>query len=171
MRRVPVAALLVVVTGICFQARGNGSEVSTNSSTGYVTKSGDEKSPGPFGEAGPMADKRPDLPFLVSQVNGIHQAPIARRHHRVMLSWKPGADWIPGEPSLTGNGIVGYNVYRCDGLITKCVRLNTEPVATPDYVDAHVQSGRIYYYATTAVNQSGGQSRPSNIVRVEIPLP
>ena len=175
MRRGPVAALLVFVAGICFQARGSVSEVSTGPptghTTGYLTRISDEKGRGRRGETDSRVGERLDLPVLVSQVNGIHQPTAARRHHRVMLSWKPGADWIPGEPSLTGSGIVGFNVFRCDGLITKCVRLNAEPVTTPDYIDEHVQSGRMYYYATTAVNQSGGQSRPSNVVRVVIPVP
>lgn len=167
MKRVPVAAaFLLLAVGFFFQARGNGSELSRDStSPSSLTKSGDEISLRPFAATEPDGSSPPVSP-LVSQLARVHPTKGTHlKHHRVLLSWQPG------QVIMAIGEIISYNVYRCGGVSTKCTKLNAEPVETPEYVDDRVQGGRVYFYATTAVNQEGKQSRPSNLVRVAIPFP
>jgi hypothetical protein len=51
------------------------------------------------------------------------------------------------------------------------MRINTDPIVTPEFVDDHVRSGHTYYYAAMAVNDDGKHSHPSNVVRVVVPFP
>lgn len=174
MRASPVSvAVFVVLSGICLHLWGTNGEVPTDSSpTNYLTKPGAGTIIQESVEAGPRAGKIPDSPLL-SQADVPHPADRANsgfqrriaRPHRVTLSWQPSAN------ALTNDDFVGYNVYRCS-VSSRCVRINTDgPVPIPEYVDDQVRGGHIYYYATTAVNQAGKQSHPSNVVRVVIPLP
>jgi hypothetical protein len=78
--------------------------------------------------------------------------------HRVTLSWKPS-------PSA----VIGYNVYRRGPEGT--TKINAAPVGLTSYVDSSVQPGQTYYYATKAVRADGTESKPSNEVKVLIPLP
>jgi hypothetical protein len=67
----------------------------------------------------------------------------------------------------TSTGIAGYNVYRAttqtatlaNGLYTK---VNSSLVAGITYIDSTVSAGVIYYYVTTAVNNTGVESAASN---------
>jgi hypothetical protein len=174
MRAVPVAvAVFVVLSGICLQLWGTNGEVPTNSAPrSYLTKSGAGTVIQESVEAGPRAGRTPDTPWL-SQADQPHPADGANsgfqgrtvRPHRVTLSWQPSAN------ALTNDDFVGYNVYRCGGLSSRCTRINRDPVPIPEYVDEQVRGGHVYYYATTAVNQAGKQSHPSNVVKVVIPFP
>jgi hypothetical protein len=164
MRRVPVvAAFLVVVSGIYFQARINSHEVPTNTAISYPKESSSDVRLIDTGlHLGTVSGSTP----LLSQIAGATPTNITEaKHHKVMLSW------TPSEISATGGEIMGYYIYRCAGSSTKFFKLNHDPVNAPEYVDENVRSGRIYYYVATAVNRAGKQSRPSNLVRVVIPLP
>jgi hypothetical protein len=168
MRTVPVAAaLLVILGGISFAARGNSRETRTDSAPhNYLTKSSDGKSGQELALPGPRVGKTSDSPFLVSQEVG--SPPDGRRRpkpHRVTLSWEPS------QSGVESGDTVGYNVFRCGGASARCVRINTDLVIGPSYVDYQVRAGSTYFYATTAVNQAGRQSRRSNIVKVVIPFP
>ena len=166
MRRRPVvAALLVIVGGVCFQVRGNTDHALTDSmSAGYPNRTTTEGKSlaGPI-TAAPRAGKTADSPLLVSQ---LHQA----KQHRVMLSWYPS---LP--TTLEGKDLIsGYNVYRRrerGTMYTKYTRINSDLVTDTTYVDATVRSGQFYDYQTTAVNYQGIESVPSNHIRVEIPFP
>ena len=76
----------------------------------------------------------------------------------VYLSWA----------ASTSPHVVGYNIYRHDssGSYTK---INSSLDVDTNYVDASIVSSGTYYYATTAVNSSGQESSPSNVVKVVIP--
>ena len=168
MRTVPVAAaLLVIVGGICFEVRGNSRETRTDSAPhNYLAKSSDGESAQELVLPGTRAGKTSDSPFLISQEVG--SPSDERRHpkpHRVTLSWEPS------QSGVESGDTVGYNVFRCGGPSVRCVKLNTDLVIGPSYVDYQVRAGRTYFYATTAVNQAGRQSRRSNIVKVVIPFP
>jgi len=81
--------------------------------------------------------------------------------HSVTLSWQAPA-------VKPGSRIVGYNVYRRaeDGL--PFVKI-ADRVPEPHYEDPLVASGRTYVYAVTSVDQSGRESRFSQIARATIP--
>ncbi len=77
--------------------------------------------------------------------------------HSVQLNWQ----------ASTSSGVTGYDVYRSSvsggyyGLRASVNSLN--------YKDTSVQSGATYYYAVTAVNSGGLQSKYSNQVKAVIP--
>jgi fibronectin type 3 domain-containing protein len=72
--------------------------------------------------------------------------------------------WIPS-PS---NDVVGYNVYRSTQLKGPFVRINPDLDVYPNYSDYPVQPGTVYYYAVTAVNSDGTESRYSKKLRVPV---
>lgn len=165
MRRVPVtAALLLMVGGFSFQVRGNGgTALKDSTSAGYFANRSAEKNFKRLTGAGPSADKPPGLPLLVSQ---LHEA----KQHRVVLSWNSSAPvGVSGEDL-----IAGYNVYRrreVGTVYTQYIRINSDLVTDTSFVDDSVRAGRFYDYQTTAVNNQGVESGPSNQIRVEIPFP
>ncbi len=80
--------------------------------------------------------------------------------HRVSLTWD----------TSTSSNVTGYYVYRATqsgGPYTKLSSLLT----TTSYVDASVQAGQTYYYATTAADSAGAESAYSNQVATSIPTP
>lgn len=82
------------------------------------------------------------------------------QEHRVTLTWQPS----PSTPEAT---VVGYNVYRRTTPGTPYVRIATR-VSGPPYEDRMVNGRTTYYYAVTAVDQGGRESRFSSVVRVEV---
>jgi hypothetical protein len=77
----------------------------------------------------------------------------------------------------TSSGVSGYNVYRAttstatlsNGLYTK---VNSAPVVGITYIDTTVSAGVVYFYVTTAVNNSGVESVASNQFQASsIPTP
>ena len=85
------------------------------------------------------------------------KAPV---QHVVSLNWQ----------SSPSNDVVAYNVYRSStkggpyGLIASAVQGLT-------YGDVTVQSGTIHYYVTTAPDDTGQESAPSNEVTAAVPSP
>lgn len=83
----------------------------------------------------------------------------AAPQHNVALSWNPSSSTV-----------VGYNVYRgttSGGPYSKINALNADTT----YTDSSVQSGKIYFYVTTAVDASGNESANSNQTQAVIPTP
>ncbi|MFZ0283934.1 MAG: fibronectin type III domain-containing protein [Terriglobales bacterium] len=160
MRGVPVAAALLVVSGIYFQAVGNSGRISKDNGPVSLASIGAEKNLQQLTE--PRLRQPTNSASLISQL--VAKPPVQLVRHRVRLSWKPSEIGM-------GNHIVGYNVYRGSGANVKFSKLNSDPIPVPEYIDDQVRSGWIYYYATTAVNESGRQSRPSTIVTVAVPFP
>ena len=79
-------------------------------------------------------------------------------NHVVDLSWKASST----------KDVVGYNVYRGpDGATWK--RINASTVASTLYSDSTVANNTTYYYAATAVNIYGHESRKTPTVEVLIP--
>ena len=72
--------------------------------------------------------------------------------------------WSPD----TSADLAGYNVYRHEegGQPEK---LNAEPVKTPAYRDAAVQSGKKYFYSVTAVDVRGNESAQSEEASESVP--
>jgi Abnormal spindle-like microcephaly-assoc'd, ASPM-SPD-2-Hydin len=78
--------------------------------------------------------------------------------HRVTLSWHAGH-----------RSAMGYNVYRSNSSNGPFSKIDFVPGSTTSYVDRSVQSGRTYYYATTAVGRNGKESKHSNHAQAVIP--
>ncbi len=78
--------------------------------------------------------------------------------HSVTLSWH-----------ASGAKTVGYNVYRATASKGPFAKINTHPDPAANFTDASVRSGQTYFYVTTALNQSGKESKYSNRVQVTIP--
>jgi fibronectin type 3 domain-containing protein len=85
----------------------------------------------------------------------------ARTSHSVTVSWE-----APKSPS--GALIVGYNVYRKSKEDSGYARIATR-VQGPPYEDTHVTSGHTYFYAVTAVDKTGRESRLSENIQAKIP--
>jgi len=81
--------------------------------------------------------------------------------HSVTLMWR--APNLPAKVSL-----VGYNVYRWTTSDSRHLRIATQ-VSGPPYEDRQVVSGETYFYAVTAVDQSGRESRLSENIQATIP--
>jgi len=65
--------------------------------------------------------------------------------------------------------LAGYRVYRSESEGARGTALTPEPLPTPAYRDAAVQSGHRYWYSVSAVDRAGNESSPSAVVTVEIP--
>jgi hypothetical protein len=81
--------------------------------------------------------------------------------HSVTLTWQ-------APPPKKGVTVLAYNVYRRTGEGGSFVKI-ADKVAGPPYEDRMVNSGRIYFYVVTTVDQVGRESRFSAETRAEIP--
>lgn len=84
---------------------------------------------------------------------------VAGTDHSVLLTWTPS-------PSP---GASGYNVYRSNASGAGFSKINAAPVSALTYSDGTVVDGLTYYYATTAVDLSGGESTYSEQIQIVIP--
>lgn len=82
------------------------------------------------------------------------------RSHSADLTWKASA-----------SRVVGYNVYRSEKAGGPYAKLTSSPIQATNYIDRAVQSGRIYFYAVTAVDSKGKESVHSNHAKASIPSP
>jgi hypothetical protein len=75
-----------------------------------------------------------------------------------------GLSWIPS----TSTDVVGYNVYRSlDGATWKKVNVST--IAWTLYDDSTVANNTTYYYAATAVDVYGRESRKTPSIKAIVP--
>jgi hypothetical protein len=81
----------------------------------------------------------------------------AAAKHVVDLSWTGST-----------SDVVGYNVYRSPDKAT-WKKVNASLVGSTLYSDSTVASGSTYYYAVTAVDNSGVQSSKSAAVKAVVP--
>jgi fibronectin type 3 domain-containing protein len=82
----------------------------------------------------------------------------AATNHVVDLSWQ----------ASTSPNVTGYNIYRSpDGATWQ--KLNPSLIASTVYADSTVADSSTYYYAATAVNVGGQESKKSTSVEVTIP--
>lgn len=85
---------------------------------------------------------------------------IATAQHTVTLKWTPST-----------SSVTGYRVYRGTATGGPYSSLSSSTLVSASYVDTSVQSGKTYFYVTTAVNSSGVESVKSNEVKAAIPTP
>jgi len=76
-------------------------------------------------------------------------------------------DWTAAVPGT--DPVVGYNVYRGPGSSGPWTKLTPSPINQLDYNDSAIQLGQTYFYYVTAVDSSGVESSPSNIVSGTVP--
>jgi fibronectin type 3 domain-containing protein len=57
--------------------------------------------------------------------------------------------------------LAGYRIYRREGGDLR--RLNVEPVATTEFTDTSVASGRTYIYRVVSVDKTGNESTPQEV--------
>jgi hypothetical protein len=82
----------------------------------------------------------------------------AAANHVVDLSWQ----------ASTSSNVVGYNVYRSpDGTTWK--KINASLIASTLYSDSTVANSTTYYYAATAVDNSGHESSKTAAVKAVVP--
>ena len=80
------------------------------------------------------------------------------RNHVVDVDWK----------ASTSKDVVGYNMYRApDGSTWK--KVNVSLIPSTLYADSGVANGSTYYYAATAVDITGHESKKSAMVKVVVP--
>lgn len=72
--------------------------------------------------------------------------------------------WAPD----TDADLAGYNLYRHEPG-AEPAKVNAEPVKTPSYRDAHVVSGKTYFYSVSAVDLRGNESRRSEETSEQVP--
>jgi hypothetical protein len=88
-----------------------------------------------------------------------HGTPLPQ--HSVALSWDASGD----------SNVVGYNVYRSNNFGGPYTQINSELDPLTNYTDGTVQGGQTYFYAATALDTDGLESKPSNIAKAVIPFP
>jgi hypothetical protein len=86
----------------------------------------------------------------------------AAPQHSVALSWNA--------VTAGTSGVVGYNVYRGTQTGGPYSQINAMNAST-SYIDNTVQSGRTYFYVTTAVDGNAQESTFSNQVQAVVPSP
>jgi fibronectin type 3 domain-containing protein len=105
--------------------------------------------------------KRLLLRLLVLAIFALVSCHSESQRHIVTLTWD-------ASPSTAEAKVVGYNVYRRTLPGTPFEKLASH-IPGPSYEDDKVNSSTIYFYAVTALDQRGRESRLSNVIRVEIP--
>jgi len=81
--------------------------------------------------------------------------------HSVSLNWT----------ASTSSNVTGYHVYRGTVSNGPYTKLTTSPVSLTSYTDYSVQSGKTYYYVTTAVDSTANESIYSNEAPAVVPIP
>lgn len=82
----------------------------------------------------------------------------AAAQHSVTLGW-----------SASATRVKGYNVYRSEAPSPRYSKLNDALDTETGFTDVSVESGKTYFYVTTAVSAAGIESSYSNRVEATIP--
>ena len=103
-----------------------------------------------------------NISFLSNASNSPHgEAFIAnatQAAHSVSLAWH-----------VDKSNAVGYNIYRGVQATGPFTKINSKLNSAPTFTDSSVEPGLTYFYATTAVNKRGKESKYSKPVEVTIP--
>jgi Abnormal spindle-like microcephaly-assoc'd, ASPM-SPD-2-Hydin len=96
------------------------------------------------------------VPLALESLNGVG---TLSQGHSVDLSWN----------ASTSENIIGYNIYRGTTSGGPYSKINAVLDPSTVYTDTSVADGTTYYYVTTAVNSSNGESVYSNQAQATIP--
>lgn len=110
--------------------------------------------------------KAASYPFTVAAT--ACKGAVAKASYRVVVQSKPNhvvdLSWHPSN----SNDLSGYNIYRGpDGKSWK--KINVSLAASTVYSDSTAANSSTYYYAATAVDIKGSESKKSNIAKAAIP--
>ena len=100
----------------------------------------------------------PNVPTGLAAVASLAQAGVETA---IDLSWQPVAD----------SDLAGYAVYRREGDGAWQRISPAQPIAAPGFHDPHVETGRTYRYAVTAIDQGGHESARSAETEETVPTP
>jgi hypothetical protein len=100
----------------------------------------------------------PDVPTGLAAVATLAQAGVETA---IDLSWQPVAD----------SDLAGYAVYRREGDGAWQRISPPQPSVAPGFHDPHVETGRTYRYAVTAIDQGGHESARSAETEETVPTP
>ncbi len=154
--------MLRTIASACILLLGGVSQVS-----GYIQASNSDTGVGTATTQAAEATAS-SAPGVNTQPSVSSKGEPAQAGHTVKLTWTAS---VP-TTKLPRDVITGYNVYRSKKPNVKCTVQNkiaslTEPATS--YVDTQVESGRNYYYATTAVSANQKESGCSKEVKVVVP--
>jgi fibronectin type 3 domain-containing protein len=93
-------------------------------------------------------------------VNALNGSGAAAPQHSVQLSW-----------TASKSAVAGYNVYRAAKTGGPYSKLNGSLDTGTSFTDNSVSAGQTYFYVTTAVDSSGGESTFSNEAQAAVPTP
>ena len=149
LRKLPIASDSTATTvtnsagNYAFPGLANGSYTITPSSAGYV-----------------LAPASQNVTVNAANVTGVNFTATVQQAHSVALTW-----------NASTSTVTGYNVYRSTVSGAQYAKLNSVLVAGMAFTDTTVVSGSgiTYYYVTTAVDSTGGESIPSNEVPAQVP--
>jgi Bacterial Ig-like domain (group 2) len=99
-----------------------------------------------------------------ANVSGVNFAPTATAHS-VDLSWGAGTIQDP----VSGQVVVGYNVYRSSVSGGPYTQLNSSPNPGLSFIDNTVSSGQTLYYVCSTVDSLGNVSDYSNQATATVP--
>ena len=77
--------------------------------------------------------------------------------------------WL--QPDSGGSPITGYNIYRGTVSGGPYSQVNIAVNADTTYTDTTVLAGQTYFFVTTAVDSTGGESGFSNQATAAVPTP
>jgi len=100
-----------------------------------------------------------NVPITAANVTGVNFTAAPQQTHSVALTWN----------ASTSPTVAGYNIYRSTVSGSSYAKINSLLNPGLSYTDATVQNAKTYYYVTTAVDASGGESGFSNEVSTVIP--
>jgi hypothetical protein len=83
----------------------------------------------------------------------------------VAVAFSASLSWT----ASTSSDVTGYNIYRSTLSGGSYTKINSSLVPGLTYTDSSVASGQTYYYLTTSVDSTGGESLNSNQVQAVIP--
>jgi carboxypeptidase family protein len=89
---------------------------------------------------------------------GVNFTATVQQTHSVELSWNSSTSVV-----------TGYNVYRSTVSGGGFTKINASLITLLSYTDSSVQSGKTYYYVTTAVDAGGAESGFSNQASAVVP--
>jgi fibronectin type 3 domain-containing protein len=99
-----------------------------------------------------------------ADLSGVNFSASATQH-MVDLSWSASTIENP----VSGQVVVGYNVYRSSVSGGPYTELDSSPIAELTYADKAVSSGQTWYYVCSAVDNLGNVSVYSNQAAATVP--
>gem|GEM_PF-2814196 len=80
---------------------------------------------------------------------------------QIQISWIAPTKNVDGTPLVD---LAGYNIYRGTSRQEQNEKINKEPVSECSFIDRGLKNGQTYYYIVKAVDFSGNESPPSELV-------